>query len=601
MSHDYDVIILGAGLAGLSLARQLELQSDRRILVLDRRDVVPPREQKYGEATVQLSAYYFARVLDMEEHLIHQQLTKYNLRFYWKTAGLPNDGLEHFSQAYIRKLSNIHTYQLDRNSLEAALLRCAVARPRTDVRFPVSNVAVELSPDGPHTVAFTDEEGGRHEVRAPWVVDATGRGRLLAKKMGLKRPNGIRHGAYFMWIEGNLDIERLTGMSLRERRLSPDRRELGHTPFQLATNHFCGEGLWFWVIPLHDDKTSLGLVFDRERVRAQDVTSPEKLTEWVCREFPLFARDLPQRKVLYATGLLDFSHGCARTISEERWAMSGEAGRFLDPLYSPGSDFIAIHNTMICDAILGDPAPERLAERCRRAEQLMRALYEGFVPSYADTYDLLGDAEAYSMKYVWELSVYFGFYVFPFINDLLAEPRFFPAYVRRFSRLGQINRDLQKFLLAYYNWKKEHCEPATERFFFDFMSVGGLQSAEKTFFEVGVTPDEARTVLDGQLESLESMARFFVAHVTSQVLDEPRLVRHRAFVESIDLTTLRFDPVAMAAAWERVRGVDGEMAWSFDATVMEVFRNATAGRMAPAAGGLAMAMEAGTEEMEASA
>ena len=597
-SPDYDVTILGAGLAGLCLARQLELQSGLRVLVLDRRAELPPREQKYGEATVQLSAYYFARVLDLEEHLIHQQLTKYNLRFYWKTAGLPNDGLEHYSQAYIRKLSNIHTYQLDRNSLEAALLRHLDASPRGERVNPVGDLDVELSAEGLHTVAFTDGEGSRRRVRTRWVVDATGRGRFLAKRMGLTRKNGIRHGAYFMWIEGNLDIEKLTGLDLRARRLSPDRRHLGHTPFQLATNHFCGEGLWFWVIPLHDDKTSLGLVFDRERVEARDVTSPEKLTEWVCREFPLFARDLPQRKVLYSTGLLDFSHGCARTISEERWAMSGEAGRFLDPLYSPGSDFIAIHNTLIVDAITGDQDPQRLAERCRRAEQLMRALYEGFVPSYADTYDLLGDAEAYSLKYVWELSVYFGFYVFPFLNDLLTEPRFFPGYVRRLTRLGKLNRDLQAFLLAYYRWKQGNCLPQSRRVFFDFLSVEGLMAAERTFYEVGVTPEEARAVLEEQLGSLERMARFFVAHVCSQVLGEPAVVRHRAFVEAIDLGALAFDPAAIAATWERVREVAGEYAWGFDAGVLEVFRG-VAERLPAGAAGPPLALA--EEGMEASA
>ena len=70
-THDCDVLILGAGLAGLSLARQLLLADpELRILLLERRHQVPRREQKVGEATVQASGYYYSRVLEMEEHLL---------------------------------------------------------------------------------------------------------------------------------------------------------------------------------------------------------------------------------------------------------------------------------------------------------------------------------------------------------------------------------------------------------------------------------------------------------------------------------------------------------------------------------------------------
>ena len=49
-----DVLIIGGGLAGLTLARQLLLRSDKRVLLVDRR-ALPPTKQKVGEATVQMS------------------------------------------------------------------------------------------------------------------------------------------------------------------------------------------------------------------------------------------------------------------------------------------------------------------------------------------------------------------------------------------------------------------------------------------------------------------------------------------------------------------------------------------------------------------
>src|SRR4029079_10473353 len=66
---DFDVVIIGAGLAGLTLARHLLLKTNKTILLLERRAHVPSPRQKVGESTVQLGAYYYSRVLDLEEHL----------------------------------------------------------------------------------------------------------------------------------------------------------------------------------------------------------------------------------------------------------------------------------------------------------------------------------------------------------------------------------------------------------------------------------------------------------------------------------------------------------------------------------------------------
>src|SRR6266446_2037608 len=83
MERHYDVIIIGAGLAGLTLARQLLLYTGKTILQLDREPKLPVARQKVGESNVQVAGHYLAKVLDMEEHLVHEHVMKYNLRFMW--------------------------------------------------------------------------------------------------------------------------------------------------------------------------------------------------------------------------------------------------------------------------------------------------------------------------------------------------------------------------------------------------------------------------------------------------------------------------------------------------------------------------------------
>lgn len=572
--REVDVLIIGAGLAGLTLARQLLLaRPEIRILMVDRLAEIPSPKQKVGEATVQVSGYYYSRVLEMEEHLLREHFLKYNLRFYWKTQR-GGDVWENLSQSFIRKISNIATYQLDRNKFEAAVLEKNRESPNFELIHPTTNLHVDLAEDNgasPHRFRF-EVDGREVSGQAGWVVDASGRGRFLVKKEKLDRPSPIRHGSSFLWVEGLLDPEKITDLDRKSIRVRKERSVLGHFPTFLATNHYCGEGYWFWEIPLHG-KTSLGLVFDSENVNFRDVSSPEKLIEWICREYPLYARDLPQRKVLHHSGLTSFALDNGQTISPHRWALVGEACRFTDPLYSPGGDLISTYNTLVSDVILTGDQKE-LEAKIRYYEPLARAIYEAYVPSFAVSYCTLGDQECYSLRYVWELTVYFAFYVFPFINDLLVEQAFLPAFLRRFSLLGPINQGMHRLLAAYYRWKKENVVmEAPEPVFFEFMEVGALASAELTFYKVGVSLDAARQVLDDQLENLRDLARWTAAHVASAVLDDPRAATNAAFIRGIDVDDLQFDPEAMARRLEAAcRETSETYPWRFEVPCMARFK-----------------------------
>jgi flavin-dependent dehydrogenase len=549
IAERYDVVIIGAGLAGLSLARQLLLNSNKTILLLDKRPVIPPAKQKVGESTVQLGAYYFSRVLDLEEHLLSEHYVKYNLRFYWKTAA-KDTAFEGYSQTFVRTFSNLVCYQLDRNKFEAELLRLNSCSRHFTFVAPVNQVKVSLAERGSHALQL-QTSSAEHRIATDWIVDTSGRSKVLGRTLDHARPNAIHHGASFLWVEGLVDIERLSDLSCNARRLHANRRATGHSPFWLATNHFMGEGFWFWVIPLHG-KTSLGVVYDSRLFQEDRVATPRKLMQWACEEFPLFARDLPHRKLISHGFLRDFSYDCVQTISEFKWARSGESGRFTDPLYSPGSDLISVHNTLITDAILTQDSAD-LTAKCRLYEQLMRSLYEGTVPAYAASYDALGDSESFSYKYTWELAVYFSFYVFPFVNDLFTHPRFIPRFLSRFARLGSTNRNLQSFISAFFQWKKAHVDTPKAPCFRELMETEALRRAERTFYSVGATEEECCQVLDEQLTNLGELARFIVTRIVATVLADESVLTNRAFIETIDLNDLRFDPTQMrghAARWK---------------------------------------------------
>jgi flavin-dependent dehydrogenase len=571
-SERYDVLILGSGLAGLCLARQLLLQSDKTVLLVDRRPMPPPR-QKVGEATVQMSGYYYGKVLDLEEYLLQEHYLKYNLRFYWPGKGA-GERYEELSQSYIRGLSNIPTYQLDRNKFEAEVLRRNQEFPNFRFEPSARGLELDLGKDGaPHAFRFRTPEGELVAGEAGWVVDASGRNRVLQKKLGLARRSPIRHATTFAWVDGLLDIERLTDLAHRERRLRPDRAALGHFPPFLATNHFCGEGFWFWVIPLHG-RTSLGLVYDVTCVPFAEVSSGPKMVDWICRRYPLLARALAGREVIDASGFADFAHDCAQTLSADRWALCGEACRFTDPLYSPGGDLISLYNTLITDAILTQD-PERLPGKVRLYESLARSLYEAYVPSYAVSYQTLGDQEAFTLRYVWELAVYFSFYVFPFVNDLFTDPTFGTGFLRRFARLGPINRGLHELLVNFYYWKRDRGEAGRsangEAVYFDFYEVPALKAAETCFYKVGVGSEEARRVLDEQLDNLEDLARWIYAHVASVATGDARALS-RPFVHGIDVSRLAFDPAQMAERVAAVPPAASAYSWKLPPPCMARFR-----------------------------
>ena len=120
-----DVLILGGGLAGLSLAIQLRRELPHvSVCLLERnRHPVPEAAFKIGESTVEIGAHYFDTVLGLKQHLDEHQIRKFGFRFFF------NDGCDDVAQVTELGVSRVFAtpaYQLDRGIFENFLAQRAM-------------------------------------------------------------------------------------------------------------------------------------------------------------------------------------------------------------------------------------------------------------------------------------------------------------------------------------------------------------------------------------------------------------------------------------------------------------------------------------------
>ncbi len=209
------------------------------ITVLERR-AHPVREAafKVGESTVEIGAHYFADVLGLREHLETEQIRKFGFRFFFSDQ---RHDIDRCTELGVSKILPTPSWQIDRGRFENFL----GARARAGHRLcrQLQRQSVELSEDDTdHAVRF-ERDGTPGTLSARWVVDASGRAGLLKRKLGLTQDNDHNANAVWWRVEGLIDPNGWSQDSNWLQRCTPPDR-------WRSTNHMCGPGYWFWLIPL---------------------------------------------------------------------------------------------------------------------------------------------------------------------------------------------------------------------------------------------------------------------------------------------------------------------------------------------------------------
>tara|TARA_R100000005_G_C4997097_1_gene203854 strand:+ start:1910 stop:3142 length:1233 start_codon:yes stop_codon:yes gene_type:complete len=326
-TEDCDVVIIGAGPAG-SLAATLLVQQGVKVLMLEKGNF--PRFV-IGESLLPQSMVF------MEKAGLLPRLAAAGFQF--KNGADFADDRRFTSIDFSQKFSAgpATTYQVQRERFDQ-LLAEAARDAGADLRFGQEVTGVQMTDHGVRLSGANAD--GPFEISARFVVDASGYGRALPRLLDLDAPSDfpVRH-ALFTHID-----DRLEGRNF-------DRNKI------LITVHPACKDIWFWLIPFPNGRASLGVVVPPAELAKYPGTNEEKLWKIISETRDLQALLEGAVAVRPVAEMSGYSTR-VKQLAGPRFALLGNAGEFLDPVFSSGVTVAFKSADLLVDPLLRQLAGE---------------------------------------------------------------------------------------------------------------------------------------------------------------------------------------------------------------------------------------------------
>ena len=305
IKFDYDVLIIGGGPGG-STAAATARQHGLRTLVVEKTEF--PRFH-IGESLLPAGNRVLRQTGVWPKVEAAGFMPKYGAEFHRADGAAAKKIV--FTDSLIPGLDS--AFQVERARFDAVLLDHA-RELGAEVQMRTTAKAI-VSSESAHQVTLASERG-ETTVTVPWIIDSTGRdpGLMSEQKKALEPSPFPKRIAIYSHFRGVTRAAGREGGNILVVRL---------------------DGGWFWLIPLDQERTSVGLVTTVESFRAAGET-PESFFQRA------IAASLKLRELLSgATPTMafqvtsDYSY-FRRKLASERLVLAGDAAGFFDPVFSSG-------------------------------------------------------------------------------------------------------------------------------------------------------------------------------------------------------------------------------------------------------------------------
>jgi flavin-dependent dehydrogenase len=305
--YDFDFAVAGGGPAGSSSA--IALAQYGHSVVLFERETFP--RFHIGESLLSTANDAFSALG------VAERIQRAGFPEKWGARLITSDGRSGRTVDFgdVREVTRPQTYQVCREEFDRILIERA-RELGVDVREGHRVAACEFEPSAA-ILHFTADSRGAGAVRVRAIVDATGRHGLIAKKYNLRT-----------------DEPRLANVAIFSHYTNVPRLA-DHRPDDIRLIARSDSG-WFWLIPISKELTSVGVVLPQRLYLQGANGTPEERLDRAIADTPAVAALMRTARREWPVRVeKDFSYS-ASAYAGDRWILAGDAGSFLDPVFSTG-------------------------------------------------------------------------------------------------------------------------------------------------------------------------------------------------------------------------------------------------------------------------
>lgn len=305
MKHN-NVIVIGAGPAGCIAAALLQNKGHQVTIV--ERDIFP--RFSIGESLLPQCMEY------IEQAGMLEAVNKAGFQLKAGAAFIYQGNQSEF--CFSDKFSSGFdtTFQVQRDKFDS-LLANEAQRMGVEIRWQEEVIAADFSAKKP-LLTIKQADGTTYQNEASFVLDASGFGRVLPRLLNLKKASDFPcRQSLFTHIEDHIDLseyDRNRGCII----IHPDYKDV-----------------WYWLIPFDNGRCSLGVVAEPDFLQSIAEDQQQVFQSLIAQE-PRLANLL--RNAKFDTKIMSLKGYSANVTSlyGEGYALLGNAGEFLDPIFSSG-------------------------------------------------------------------------------------------------------------------------------------------------------------------------------------------------------------------------------------------------------------------------